>query len=70
MKENSINLLEFIIFQLTWADLFFAAVLHLFTLWSGEGIMEEYPNLQKVANMVYSIDSIKTWIENRPETEL
>jgi len=65
-KENNGHLVAS---KFTWADFIFAAMLELMKIMEGEDIIDKYPNLQKVANNVYSLDSIKTWMENRPVTQ-
>lgn len=55
--------------KLTWADLFFASILELLKLWVGPEILDNYPNLSKVADNVYNLEAIKKWIKTRPVTE-
>ncbi|KAG4070509.1 hypothetical protein HA402_005741 [Bradysia odoriphaga] len=56
--------------KLTWADLFFAAMLELFKIWAGADVLAKYPNLTKTAENVYNLDSIKDWMKRRPVTEM
>lgn len=56
--------------KLSFADLFFAAMLEIFKVWIGPEVLTKYPNLLKVADNVYNLDSIKGWIERRPVTDV
>jgi len=66
-KENKGHLA---VSKLTWADFFFAAMMEIFKIWTGPEILSKYPNLQKVAENVYNLDAIKTWMKNRPATDM
>ena len=56
--------------KLTWADMYFTAVLDYLNYMAKRNLTEGYPNLQKVVDNVLSVDGIKKWVENRPKTEL
>jgi len=66
-KENKGHLA---VSKLTWADFFFAAMMEIFKIWTGPEILSKYPNLQKVAENVYNLDAIKTWMKKRPATDM
>lgn len=55
--------------QLSWADIYFSALVDVLGFFLGENFVENYANLQTVVNNVTSVDSIKAWIESRPTTE-
>lgn len=55
--------------KLTWADLFFAALLELFNTWIGTDV-SKYPNLREVTDNVYNLEAIKDWMKRRPVTEM
>jgi len=55
--------------NLTWADFFFAVYFEVFQAWLGSTFWDKYPQLQKVANNVFSLDAIKTWRNKRPDSE-
>ncbi|GLV42803.1 Glutathione S transferase S1 [Carabus blaptoides fortunei] len=54
--------------ELTWADLFFVAVLDYMNFMFGSNLIEKYPNLQKVKENVLAVPAIKKWVEERPKT--
>lgn len=56
--------------KLTWADMYFTAVLDYLNYMAKRNLTEGYPNLQKVVDNVLSVDAIKKWVETRPKTEL
>jgi len=66
-KENKGHLA---VSKLTWADFFFAAMMEIFKIWTRPEILSKYPNLQKVAENVYNLDAIKTWMKKRPATDM
>lgn len=55
--------------QLTWADVYFAAVVDVFSSFAGFDLIENYSNLQTVVSNVNSVESIKAWIDSRPATD-
>lgn len=56
--------------QLTWADVFFTALLDTLSFFVKRDMIEGYPNLQAVTENVLAIDSIKEWVAKRPVTDL
>ncbi|XP_062560798.1 glutathione S-transferase-like [Armigeres subalbatus] len=54
--------------KLSWADLFFVAVLDYLNGMAKTDLVANRPNLQKVVENVTSIETIKKWIAKRPET--
>jgi len=54
-------------FQLTWADLYFAAIVDSWTDSTKINILEDYSSLQHIKNTVFGIPQIKTWVETRPD---
>lgn len=57
-------------FQLTWVDLYFVAILDYLNFMTKQDLIEKYPNLKALKEKVLAVDSIKKWIEKRPVTEL
>ncbi|KAF5279384.1 hypothetical protein FQA39_LY05494 [Lamprigera yunnana] len=55
--------------KLTWADLYFVALLEYMNFMSGKVLIEGYSNLQKVESNVLSLPSIKAWCEKRPKSD-
>ncbi|KAF2904004.1 hypothetical protein ILUMI_02175 [Ignelater luminosus] len=55
--------------KLTWADLYFVALLDTMNCYAQMDLTGNYPNLQTVKNNVLSVPAIKAWIEKRPDTE-
>lgn len=55
-------------FQLSWADLFFVAVLDYLNYMAKINILENRPKLQTLKETVLAIPQIKSWIEKRPAT--
>lgn len=56
-------------FQLTWADLYFVALLDYCNGVLNEDIIKNYPNLVELRNTVLSLDGIQSWIEKRPDSD-
>ncbi|EEB14150.1 glutathione S-transferase alpha-4, putative [Pediculus humanus corporis] len=54
--------------QLTWADLYFSAVVDLMVNVLKEPILDKYPNLKALKEKVDSLPSIKAYREKRPKT--
>lgn len=53
--------------QLTWADVYFAALSnYLIVMSGGKAIFADYPNLVALLKEVSAIPSIKAWIDKRP----
>lgn len=56
--------------KLTWADMYFVAVLDYINYMTKQDITANYPNLKKVVDNVLAIESIKKWVAERPQTDL
>lgn len=56
--------------KLTWADVFFTAVLDYLNYMAKFDLIENYPNLKKVTETVLALDGIKEWVAKRPKTDL
>lgn len=65
-KENNGH---FALGRLTWADFYFVGMHEYLCDMAGKNLFEDYPNIRKVVENVYSIPAIKTWVETRPQTE-
>lgn len=65
-----INEIGFIQFQLTWADLYFTAILDYLTYMVKVDLLEKHPNLQRLVNAVNNLEPIKAWLEKRPQTDV
>lgn len=55
--------------QITWPDLYFAAIINSGLLHSKVDFLSSYPILKAYLNTVLSIPQIKVYLEKRPETE-
>ncbi|XP_055319298.1 glutathione S-transferase-like [Sitodiplosis mosellana] len=55
--------------KLTWADIYFYSLLDFIQYIAGFDITADRPNLQAVVNNVTSVESIKEYLEKRPETD-
>jgi prostaglandin-H2 D-isomerase / glutathione transferase len=64
-KENNGHLA---LGKVTWADLWFTGVLDYFKWINERDILDGFPNLQKVVDNTLAIESIKKWVEVRPES--
>ncbi|XP_044270389.1 glutathione S-transferase-like [Tribolium madens] len=56
--------------KLTWADLYFVAVLKYLCFMCGSDIIANYPNLVALKKSVLEIPAIKNWVEKRPKTDM
>ncbi|XP_058456414.1 glutathione S-transferase [Malaya genurostris] len=56
--------------KLTWADLYFVAILDYLNYMTKSDLVANHPSLQQVVDNVTSIESIKNWIDKRPSTEI
>ncbi|KAJ3662953.1 hypothetical protein Zmor_007267 [Zophobas morio] len=57
--------------KLTWADLYFVAILkYLNSMCGGNDILADYPNLTALKNTVLELPAIKTWLEKRPNSDM
>lgn len=57
----------FSVFQLSWADLFFVAVLDYLNFMAKINLLEGRPKLQTLKEQVLAVPQIKTWVEKRPK---
>ncbi|XP_054285379.1 glutathione S-transferase-like [Macrosteles quadrilineatus] len=55
--------------KLSWADLYFAAILDYLSHIYGSDLTSGYPYLKALKDKVYTIPRIKTWIDRRPDTD-
>lgn len=62
--EFYVNYLFF--FQLTWADLFFVAVLDYLNFMAKIDTLEGRPNLKALKEKVLEVPQIKAWVAKRP----
>lgn len=67
---NRVLFVMCLLFQLTWADLYFAAVVDLFSSFVKMNILEGYTCLQDLKDKVLAIPQIKSWVETRPDTDM
>uniref|UniRef100_A0A182FM24 glutathione transferase n=2 Tax=Anopheles albimanus TaxID=7167 RepID=A0A182FM24_ANOAL len=56
--------------KLSWADVYFAAILDYLNYMTKTDLVANHPNLAKVVDNVTSIESIRNWIDKRPKTEI
>lgn len=66
IKENSGY---FVNGKLTWADLYFVALLDYLNVMARLDIVEKYPNLKALRDKVLALPAIKAWVAKRPVTE-
>lgn len=55
--------------QITWADLYFAAVVNSGLIHSKVDFLSTYPDLKAYLNSVLSIPQIQSYLDKRPKTE-
>nr|AEB91975.1 glutathione S-transferase sigma 3 [Locusta migratoria] len=55
--------------KLSWADLYFVALIDLLKFMIGFDITKDYSNLSALKNKVLEIPAIKEWVAKRPKTE-
>lgn len=55
-----------LIIQLSWADIYFVALLDYMNFVIKSDLLEGRPNLQKLKEHVLTIPQIKSWIAKRP----
>ncbi|GJQ79690.1 hypothetical protein Trydic_g5838 [Trypoxylus dichotomus] len=60
---------HFALGRLTWADFYFVGMHEYLNTMVGTNLYENYPNLNKVIENVFSIPAVKAWVEARPVTE-
>uniref|UniRef100_U5EWQ3 glutathione transferase n=1 Tax=Corethrella appendiculata TaxID=1370023 RepID=U5EWQ3_9DIPT len=56
--------------KLSWADLYFTAILDYLNYLTKTDLVANHPNLRQVTLNVLDIDQIKAWVEKRPKTEI
>lgn len=56
--------------KLTWADVYFAGIVDYMNYMVKRDLLEAYPSLKSVVDAVNGIETIKAWIEKRPQTEV
>lgn len=56
--------------ELSYADLFFAAVCDHMNGFMGFEVIEDYPNLRQTTNKVLALPRIAAWIAKRPKTDI
>jgi len=54
--------------KLTWADLYLANFMQIWTENHGKDLLANCPTLEKHMNKIINIPEIKEWIEKRPKT--
>jgi glutathione S-transferase len=54
--------------KLTWADLYLANFLEIWTDNHGKELLAQYPSLEKQMSTILNIPAIKQWNEKRPKT--
>lgn len=57
-------------FQLTWADLYFTAILDYMDYMVKGDLVEKHANLKAVRDNVLALPAIKEWIAKRPKTDI
>ncbi|KAK7864595.1 hypothetical protein R5R35_003186 [Gryllus longicercus] len=55
--------------KLTWADVYFVAILDYLNFMVGKDLVEEYPTLRALRTTVLELPGIKEWVAKRPVTE-
>jgi len=56
--------------KLSWADLFFVAILDYVNYMAKIDLLEGHPKLQALKEQVLAIPQIKTWVEKRPSSQV
>ncbi|XP_014210579.1 glutathione S-transferase [Copidosoma floridanum] len=56
--------------KLTWADLFFVALLDYLNYMAKYDILEKYDSLKKLEEKIHQEPKIKAWLAKRPKTDL
>jgi len=54
---------------LSWADLFFVAILDYLNFLVKIDLLEGRPKLQALKQQVLAVPQIKTWVDKRPKTD-
>ncbi|XP_067008892.1 glutathione S-transferase [Anabrus simplex] len=55
--------------KLTWADLYFVAILDYLDVMAGKDLLENRPNLQALKAKILALPSIKEWVAKRPYSD-
>lgn len=55
--------------KVSWADLFFVALLDYFNFMAKFNMIEKYENLKALNEKVLAIPKIKAWVDKRPQSE-
>lgn len=66
-KENQGHLA---LSKLTWADVYFAAILDYINYMAKVDLLEKYPGLRGLVDSVNELEPIKAWLEKRPVTDV
>lgn len=66
-KENNGH---FALGKFTWADVYFTAVLDYLNYMAKRNLTDGYPNLKQVVENTLAVESIKKWVEKRPQSDL
>ena len=53
--------------QLTWADIYYVAILDVMGCMVKEDLVEKYPKLKALKEHVLALPAIKSWVEKRPQ---
>nr|AEB91974.1 glutathione S-transferase sigma 2 [Locusta migratoria] len=56
--------------KLSWADLYFVALLDYLNFLTGFDLTKDYPNLSALKRTVLEIPAIKEWVTKRPKTDM
>lgn len=56
--------------RLSWADIYLVALGEYMSFIAGTDLLEPYPTLTSLKEIVWEIPQIKEWIEKRPKTDL
>lgn len=56
--------------RLTWADIYFTAMLGYMNFMAKADLTAKHTNLKKVTETVLAVDSIKKWVAKRPQTDI
>uniref|UniRef100_A0A023F659 glutathione transferase n=1 Tax=Triatoma infestans TaxID=30076 RepID=A0A023F659_TRIIF len=54
--------------KLSWADIYFVAILEYFSFMIEQDIATNYENIRQLRDKIHGIPNIKKWLDKRPET--
>ncbi|XP_073977882.1 glutathione S-transferase-like [Rhodnius prolixus] len=54
--------------KLSWADIYFVAILEYFSFMIEQDIVANYENIRQLRDKIHSIPNIKKWINKRPKS--